>query len=662
MCTIMNQTKRTYRTTAKSLLIALFALTTLAACTSREPDYLEQSLQLAGENRGELEKVLEHYKGHPQKLAAARFLIENMPAQYSYKGDGIDGYYRDARGVFRTGLSPKQQADSAAYLAAVVYPGLEADTISDVKVVTSEFLIQNIDKAFTEWETRPWAAHLTFEQFCEWLLPYKVVNLQSLDGWRDTLSSYFTWGLNNMVHDDDTYETTINAANTIRNEINWRIKPFGIYYSAKGYPFLSAGTMPYFTFGNCRDYVTVAVSTFRSVGIPAVIDETPYWGRYRAGHCWYTLLNNRGEELTSEWDISSIPGGSFFTDKRIPKVFRNTFAINRERERNLATSAYRHPFEVCQSDVTDQYFNTSDLEVPVFEDFRPVEEYAYIATFTAIGSDWSIVDFGHLKERKAHFSRMGRNVLYLAMGYDGNSLRPISRPFILHTNGEVEYIIPDTSRMRPVDARRKYYQSKNVATMRKRILNGRVQCADRKDFSDAVTLYTIENVWIPDKIALKADKPYRYWRYLSPEKSHGNIAELCFFDAAGTPISGTPISNIDNRDIINRAFDNDWLTNFDVGNPDGNWVGMDMSKGVSVASVRIVPRSDDNDIHPGDTYELRYWNENNTWTSCGIQVADSNVLHYDSIPQGALMWIINHTRGMDERAFLIDEEGKVKWW
>ena len=99
-----------------------------------------------------------------------------------------------------------------------------------------------------------------------------------------------------------------------------------------------------------------------------------------------------------------------------------------------------------------------------------------------------------------------------------------------------------------------------------------------------------------------------------------------------------------------------------MDNPDGNWVGMDMGKGVSVASVRIVPRSDDNDIHPGDTYELRYWNDNNTWTSCGIKEADSNVLHYDNIPQGALMWITNHTRGMDERAFLIDEEGNVEWW
>lgn len=646
----------------KRIIWLLMPLIAFAMSCSQKIDYLEQSLQLAGDNRGELESVLDHYKDNPLKLKAARFLIENMPAHYSYKTDEIEQYYSIAKKVFRMNLTPKQQADSMAYLAEFVFPNLESDTVSDVKVTTAEFLIQNIDKAFAEWENRPWASHLTFDEFCEWLLPYKVVNLQSMDGWRDTLSSYFTWGLNNMVRDDDTYETTINAANTIRNEINWRIKPFGIYYSAKGYPFLSAETMPYFTYGNCSDYVTVAVSTFRSVGIPAVIDETPYWGRYRAGHCWYTILNNRGEEFTSEWDISSIPGRAFFTDKRIPKVFRNTYAINREREEYLKKSLYKHPFKVCQKDVTAQYFNTSELEIPVFDNFRPVEEYVYIATFTAIGADWSIVDFGYLRNGKAHFSRMGRNVLYLAMGYDGVNLRPISRPFILHTNGKVEYIAPDPSQKRTINARRKYYQSKNVATMRKRILHGQVQGANKKDFSDAVTLYTIEDVLVPDKIALKSGEPYQYWRYLSPPGSHGNIAELHFFDAEGSNISGTPISNIANREIINRAFDNNWLTNFDVNTSDGNWVGLDMGKRVNIASVRIVPRSDDNDIHPGNMYELLYWNEDNTWSSCGIKKAESNVLHYENIPKGALMWIICHTGGYDERPFLIDEDGVVKWW
>lgn len=75
--------------------------------------------------------------------------------------------------------------------------------------------------------------------------------------------------------------------------------------------------------------------------------------------------------------------------------------------------------------------------------------------------------------------------------------------------------------------------------------------------------------------------------------------------------------------------------------------------------VRFIPRSDDNDIHPGDVYEMRYWNANNKRILCGIQTAEGNTLHYDNIPKGALMWVSNYTRSMDERPFLIDDDGNV---
>lgn len=50
------------------------------------------------------------------------------------------------------------------------------------------------------------------------------------------------------------------------------------------------------------------------------------------------------------------------------------------------------------------------------------------------------------------------------------------------------------------------------------------------------------------------------------------------------------------------------------------------------------------------------------WTSCGIQTAEGNTLHYDNIPKGAMMWVSNYTRGMDERPFLIDDDSNVVWW
>ena len=48
----------------------------LTACQSK--DRLDMALEYAGDNRKELEKVLEHYRGDEMKYRAARFLIENM--------------------------------------------------------------------------------------------------------------------------------------------------------------------------------------------------------------------------------------------------------------------------------------------------------------------------------------------------------------------------------------------------------------------------------------------------------------------------------------------------------------------------------------------------------------------------------------------------------
>lgn len=53
----------------------------------------------------ELEKVLVHYKNDSLKLLAAKFLIENMPAYYTYKGTLLDSMY----------IALAQYADSSRY-------------------------------------------------------------------------------------------------------------------------------------------------------------------------------------------------------------------------------------------------------------------------------------------------------------------------------------------------------------------------------------------------------------------------------------------------------------------------------------------------------------------------------------------------------------------
>ena len=635
------------------ILILLFA-----SCTGAKSD-LDVALELAGSNRSELESVLEHYKDDPEKLAAAKFLIENMPAHYSYKSNEIDGYYAEALKIFESGLTPSKQRDSLLKIQKAKYPRLES--ISDIKIITADYLIYSIDRAFDDWKTKHWAKQLSFDEFCEWLLPYKVAEKQSFDYWRDTLSNKFSDDLKNLYFDDEEYGTAFKTLETVRKELFRKIKPAGMHTEVP-YPMLSVETMSRETFGRCSDYVNLGVATFRSLGLPVIIDATPILGRYRSGHAWYTMISDRGEELHSEWDISTPVGHSFFPCERIPKVFRTTYSINSDRLKYRQNSVAKFTFDYCQIDVSDKYFRTSDIEIPAKSKVKQVEDYAYIFCFNGHNIEWTVVDYGSFDGEKAFFKNMGRNVLYFVQYFDGQKFCALNDPFILHNDGSIEFIRFDNTSKQDISVRRKYLQKANVAQMRERIKGGKIQASDNKNFSKCEDLYEISDVYISDKILVNPSKPYRYYRYMSADGSYGSIAELAFFDSDSLQLLGKPLAN-SNADFsaIKNAFDDNYLTNFETENPDGNFVGLEFSKPEKVKYVRIIPRSDDNDIHFGQVYELKYF-DGEKWISHEKQTAKDNILTFQNVPKNCLFWIKNHSAGWDERAFLIRDGERVEWW
>lgn len=633
-------------------------------------DYLEQALELAGDNRSELEAVLDHYKDEPEKLRAARFLIENMPGHYSYRpGSRIEEYYRLGKGVLMSGLSPTEQNDSLLRLCQEQFAEVQKDTVQDIRIIKADYLIRNIDSAFRLWKDGLWLQHLDFDQFCEYVLPYKCYELQALDQWRDTLRSCFGDVMTDWIPNDESYASPYNAACVLRGRIARDVHPFGIY-SATALPFCNAETMHRITFGTCTDYVRLGISTMRAIGIPASYDYTPQWGRYRAGHDWYAILNDKGERLTSEWDITTNPGGVFFPYQRIPKVYRYTYAINRETEQYLREATFPQAFSQFHNDVTDEYYATTDLAIPVTQNKKRInDKYVYLAAFNGIQSDWNILAYGKLE--KGHvcedgarrtvglFPKTGRNVLYIMMQVDESGMFPLSLPFILHSNGELEYVEANPSASRSVTLRRKYLSSWNVIDMQRRVLGGQIQASHDADFNRVDTLYTISGLTYPDRIPLcSSGKAYRYWRYLSADGTYGSIAELAFF-ADSIQVKGSPVCRTGDPA---PAFDGDYLTNYETGDANANWVGMDMGKPVAITHARVVPRGDDNYVRVGDMYEFLYW-DNAKWVSKSHVVAQDNKLVYDSIPRGALMWLRNLTRGMDERCFLIRKDDNVaEWW
>ena len=98
----------------------------------------------------------------------------------------------------------------------------------------------------------------------------------------------------------------------------------------------------------------------------------------------------------------------------------------------------------------------------------------------------------------------------------------------LNMNGDVEYINNPLEEVISMNIRRKYYESYNVVDMRCRLLGGKFQCSDYPDFKDAITIYTIDHTDIPYLIETNVSRPYRYWRYVSPDGSWGAY-QRCHF-------------------------------------------------------------------------------------------------------------------------------------
>ena len=75
-------------------------------------------------------------------------------------------------------------------------------------------------------------------------------------------------------------------------------------------------------------------------------------------------------------------------------------------------------------------------------------------------------------------------------------------------------------------------------------------------------------------------------------------------------------------------------------------------------TVLYTPRNRDNYIRPGDIYELYYCDR--YWKSAGRIKATVDSLVYRGIPQNVLLFLRNHTRGVDERVFVY-EKGEQLW-
>ncbi|TWI88820.1 RICIN domain-containing protein [Chitinophaga japonensis] len=417
--------------------------------------------------------------------------------------------------------------------------------------------------------------------------------------------------------------------------------------------------------GDCREQSHYLLYVLRSLGIPAASDfdlQHPYRDM---GHDWNAIIDNKGK--TIYYQMGKKPGTGR-PDSPAAKIYRRTFRA--DPASLFYSKAPAEPVPVFFKDpyikdVTNEYFNTKTISVRLFTGSKiSSRKNAYLCVWD--NQKWFPVAAGKMDKGMATFKDMGLNALYLpAIFGDDDTIIPAGDPFILTSDGLVQYISPDTARKAPAVLKRKYYwDAKHLDT---RMDGGKFQAANKADFSDAVTLYIYKGRTqpIPYTIPVTNAGAYKFLRYVSPRGGYGGLAELEFFNDQGKEVAGRIIGSEGSyKDFGNtkeKVFDKELLTFFDGVSRGVNWVGLELEQPEKISRIRFVPRNDGNCIEVGDEYELMCWN-GDTWKSLGRMIAREDSLIYKQCPTGALFLLHDRTKGRQERIFTFSPTGGQVWW
>jgi hypothetical protein len=646
----------------------LFVFLFLISCGPGSPENVQRVLASSNRNAAELQKVIEHYEklGDEEKLRASYFLIGNMIDKFGYDGDAVhsfdpifsvlDSLHRNKIPVTVNSPVIKRSWDSLVGLYGT--PQTEnAEVVTDYENVKAKDLIEYIEWSFRVKKEFPWIKHLSFEQFCELILPHRVGN-EMLEPWREHLYEEFK-----------NFRDTVKAKNVFAfaSALNAKIKSFiSTNRTLWQYPFdMKVSTMEKGRRGACRHLVNYEAMVMRANGVPVGIDYLPLWGTVDKGHEWNTVLLEDGKYYP--FDAAQTPfGGLSGYPYRFAKVYRKTFAPQDVKLPPKQEAPYSL-LDRYRLDVTQEYTKTFDISVPI-ENIYTDQQTALLCTYRT--SDWGVQDWGFIKGKTVQFKNIGANIVYIVRFSKNNRYQYGSNPFILDGKGRMHFIRASAQKKQSMELLRKYpsfpSNDSNMLSMR----GGRFQVANKADFSDSITVAVVAQA--PTKIELinlSVKKQYRYFRYATPVGQKANVAELEVYGRTGNAQQvkqltgeaiGYPKLAKETGFGFDRVFDQDLETFFTTEKKDTSWVGLDFKKPVLLDKLRYCPRSDTDFILEGNTYELCYW-ELGKWISMGKKVAIGQSIVYTGVPSNALYILHNVSKGNEERIFTF-ENGKQVWW
>ncbi len=604
-------------------------------------------------------KVLEHYQtdSNPLKIKAARFLLDNLKDRYAVDGqrnkvyvDIIQKYYQNADTLHKK-------------LNAIKDFPLPSFRINDISSISPDYLIDNIDLAFATWEGTRWKNEISFADFCQYMLPYRLGN-EPLESWRKEIlqDSIFK-----VVGDSlRTFSDAKTAVTWFALKCGKRTKNFKINWGSNGdnIPDLPYSSLKLLSTGTCANLNQIGLFMLRAAGFAIANDFTPNWANNKAGHDWSVIITKTGNIPFSLNSTDSL--GKYKESYLVPaKVYRRTFSKNPQSHALQRGNCKFLPLIFNDAnivDVTDAYMPTHTISMPILTNPHH-QKFAYMAVFSEV-KGWIPTAWGMMINGAAHFSKAVGGAVYLPMLVYKSGEELGDYPFILSDKGVIHSLAPDFKHVQTIKLTRKFPLHPLNTTIMKSMLQARFEASNHMDFRDSVILFTIYKNpgFSPNEKLLKSAAKYRYVRYISADKCRCNIAELEFYNKVtdAKPLKGNPIGSKGHIKPLVNAFDGDALTYVSTdASSELRWVGLDLGKPTEISKIGYLSRSDRNHIVVGNKYELLYWNKE--WKTLGLQTAKDTALVYNKIPTNSLFLLKNNTEGKEVRIFTY-ENGKQVWW
>jgi hypothetical protein len=536
----------------------------------------------------------------------------------------------------------------------------------DVKYITGDYLINNIELAFKVWEEQPWGKDVPFDVFCEEILPYRLAN-EPLENWREKVLAGFA--AQNSSFKTQPNMTAVKACFQVNSQLP-------LFRLSLNMPDMNYSMIMTTTSGICDEMAALAIFTMRALGIPVAKDYTPKWPNSNVGHAWNSVYESAGKHFSFMGAEANPSQDHIYSGYSKSKIYRQTFA----KQKNINADDADIPSELREQymkDVSHEYFADIDgtslhskggcnVEVPV--KYQPTKStgYAYLASIERI--EWSVIGWGEADAKTVRFGTAGRNVLYLPLYYADGVQTPVNYPFLFDDNDNIRFFEPDTNNYRQCTIIDTEVETSPVGDFVYRMVNGVFEGANQSDFSDAKVLHTIEKMdgAYFHSAKIRSSESYRYVRYVSPENSYCNVAEIVFYNDKGEKLGGNPFGSppsVHQNSTLtyDKAFDGDVLTFFDSEQPSGSFAGLDLGEPQTISEIHYLPRNEgEHCIYEGHIYDLFCWKDGD-WQLLERQTAPSNYLDL-RVPANGIFYIRNVTAGKVSTCFTVNENGKRSWF